>query len=74
MTIAESQDCLARGPVLVRAKVDVDGEGSGLPREFCLTMSDGQSAEIARVRRNAGAFSISSVGAFVEVAAGAPCP
>ncbi|MDP2343291.1 MAG: hypothetical protein Q8O67_20200 [Deltaproteobacteria bacterium] len=68
--LAMSQDCMARGPVLVRARLDV-GDG---PRDFCLTMTEGQTAEIARVRRTAGAFSVTSVGAVVEVADGAACP
>ena len=70
VTLAMSQDCMARGPVLVRAKVDV-GDGA---RELCLTMNEGQTAELARVRRTAGSFSVTSLGGVVEVAAGAPCP
>ena len=71
VTFASSQDCMARGPVLVRAKLDV---GAGA-REFCVTLSDAQSAEIARVHRGAGTFSVTSVSNdVVEVAPGAACP
>lgn len=63
-------DCMARGPVLVRARLTIDGS----ERQFCGTMNRDQSVELARVSRRSGAFTITSVGAFAEVAPGAPCP
>jgi len=63
-------ECMARGPVLVRARVTLDGD----ERDFCVTMTQGQTVEVARVRRTAGAFAITSVGAVTEVAAGGACP
>jgi hypothetical protein len=67
---AETQDCMARGPVLVRTRIAIDD----VERHLCVTMRDDEVLEIARVRRRAGAFSVASVAAgVVEVAPGAPC-
>jgi hypothetical protein len=63
-------DCMARGPVLVRARLAIDG----VERHFCGTMTRDQSVELARVTRSSGAFSITSTSsAFTEVGVGAPC-
>jgi hypothetical protein len=70
VSVAESQDCMARGPVLVRARVTIDD----VERDLCVTMTRDQSLEVARVRRTSGAFSLTSLGTgVVEVAADAPC-
>jgi hypothetical protein len=70
VTSAMAADCLARGPVLVRAKVTVDD----VERHFCALMTEGDNVEVARVRRTAGAFSIVSLGNVDEVDPGDPCP
>ena len=67
---SNDDDCLARGPVLVRARLSIDGT----EREFCGTMTRDQTVDIATVARRNGAFSIASLGDFAEVTPGAPCP
>ena len=71
VTAAEAQDCMARGPVLVRARIKIDD----VERDLCVTMTRNESLEVARVRRTSGAFAVTGLGAGVrEVAADAPCP
>ncbi len=70
VTFAMSQDCLARGPVLVRARVAIDG----VERNFCATLAAGASVDVAVVNRTAGAFTITGLGNVDEVDPGEPCP
>ncbi|MBM4283041.1 MAG: hypothetical protein FJ137_20560 [Deltaproteobacteria bacterium] len=71
MGAALAQDCMARGPVVVRARLSTGAR----TRELCATMTDEQSLTFARVRRVGGTFTVSSLGSgVVEVAPGAPCP
>lgn len=64
-------ECMARGPVLVRARLTTDAGA----REFCGTMTANQTVELARAQRRAGAFALTSTSPhFTEVALDAPCP
>jgi hypothetical protein len=64
-------ECMARGPVLVRARLTTDAGA----REFCGTMTADQTIELARAQRRAGAFTLTSTSSqFTEVDLDAPCP
>jgi hypothetical protein len=71
MGSAQAQDCMARGPVLVRTRLSVGGR----TRSLCLTMRDEQVVDVARIRRRDGLFSVTGLGAgVVEVDSDLPCP
>jgi hypothetical protein len=68
---AMSQDCMERGPLPVRASLQIGNTA----RAFCAVMSRDQQLDMVRVRRTGGQFSVEGLGTgVVEVGATAPCP
>ncbi|MBI1944054.1 MAG: hypothetical protein HYS27_00070 [Deltaproteobacteria bacterium] len=69
-TFATNADCMARGPTPVRVRLD-DGTA---PREWCVTLTDGEAVDVVTVRRANGNFAVVSVdGRAQEIVPGAPC-
>lgn len=70
-TFATNADCMARGPTPVRVRVD-DGTA---PREWCVTLQDGDALDAVTVRRTSGNFTVTGVDARArEISPGAACP
>ncbi len=70
-TFATNADCMARGPTPVRVRVD-DGATA---REWCVTLSDGDTIDAVTVRRTSGTFSVQTVDSRArEITPGADCP
>jgi hypothetical protein len=66
-------DCMARGPVPVRIRVESDG-GNAFAREWCVTLADEQGVDAIELVRTNGVYSIASVSSsVVEISPGGPC-